>query len=289
VVEQTLVQDVDALATMAMARAHASATSANRRATPTSLVRWLALLGYDLVVPDRMQYVAALARQDAKKRLYHRRRKRAVWETVADAKLKQWAGIEASFSVEETLKNYHGSEGPWGKTVRRAGLARKGTARALERRRNADPKFAETWDRIEHARKGAYERIVHAIAKAVLAMQQALHLLMAKTETERLQVTKKAEEAMQAGKENVNKITEENGTVVQIVGAAKRGKAKALTLYDKYGKQAVEGALGRVALLLAALAPYFTVLIASINYLVSFAICVAKQLASDVRVAMQSM
>lgn len=240
------------------------------------------------MVPDRVQYVAALARQDAKKKLYHRRRKRAVWETVADAKLKQWAGMEAAFSVKETLKNYHGTEGPWEKTVRRAGLARKGTAKALERRRNADPKFAETWDRIEHARKGAYERIVHAIAKAVLGMQQALHLFMARTETKRLEVTQKAEEAMQAGKENVNKITEENGVVMRIVGAAKCGKAKALTLYDKYGKQAVEGALGRVALLLAALAPYFTVLVAGVHYLVSFAICLAKQLVSDVRVAMQS-
>lgn len=287
-VEQTLVQGDDALPTMAMARAHVSATSANRRATPTSLVRWLALLGYDLVVPDRVQYVAALAKQSAKKKLYHRRRKRAVWETVADVKLKQWAGTEAAFSVKETLKNYHGTEGPWEKTVRRAALARKGTARALERRRNDDPKFAETWDRIENARKGSYEKIVHTIAKAVLAMQQAFHLLMAKTETKRLEVTRKAEEAMQARKEIVNKINEENGAVAQIVGVAKRGKVKALTLYDKYGKQAVEGALGRVALLLAALAPYFTVITAGISYLVSFAIGMAKQLVNDVRVAMQS-
>ncbi|MFU8805706.1 MAG: MG2 domain-containing protein, partial [Bradymonadaceae bacterium] len=49
--------------------------------------------------------------QSAKKKLYHRRRKRAVWETVADAKLKEWAGTEAAFSVKETLKNYHGTEG----------------------------------------------------------------------------------------------------------------------------------------------------------------------------------
>lgn len=273
----------------AMARAHVDATSFNRRATPVSLVKWMALLGYDLVVPDRVQYVAALARQSARKKLYQRRRKRAVWETVADANLRKWAGQEASFTVAETLKNYHGTEGPWEKTVRRAGLARKGTAQALQRRRETDPKFAETWDRIENARKVAYEKIVHAMAKAVVAMSQAFRILMEKTKTRRLEATQKVDEAMQAGKENVNKMAEENSSIIQLSRAVRDGKAKALEMYEKYGKSAVEGVWGRAALLLAAIAPYFSVALSGINYAMSFTICMARQIVSDVRAAVDSM